>query len=374
MKQFKQKCVCGIIMSLFLSASAYCIDIVVMPISYYELEGNNLVKKEYEKDIRTDLADRLNRYYNVQFDNTPLNDRLAGATESDARRVAEFYQTNYVLYGIIRKERNSLYAELKLYNAQQKKSEVFFAADAPDQFDRLIKNVSENILDWFHTDRDKLDAVKNEIAILRQEMESMKADTKGRRKQDSEDPPGEPPVKEFTLRIPVKAGYWTYVKNDWVDFVQGTVEATLGVEIVPELQFPSIGGMRNELSIGLLFGYRYGTSARENVSLNVHDIVINPVLTYHLNCYTNNWILFGIGAFFEVDIWHIEEEQYNHVTDSIETLTGLSLLLGYSYRINRRVTIDIGLNSYFYFTADTSPVLRPFLGTSVTLLGGMYEK
>jgi TolB-like protein len=375
-----------IILFVFRGVFVYSVDIVMLPLSYYERESNGWVRKKYDRDIRRDLEEYINRYHTVRFDDTSPYDERAGITESDVRASSERYQSNYVLYGLMKRESNALYMELKLYNQSQRKDELFFASDRFDSYDRMIKGMSDQILDWYHTDRDKIDSLKEDIAVLKEDIKSVrikqetatsdvpKPHVVKEKKEKPVRPPREKPPKEFTLRFPIHAGYWTYVESGWTAMVQGTVEGTVGVEIVPELQFPAIGGLKNELSLSFTLGYRFGLNPRPDTILRVHDIIINPGITYHLNIYNNNWLLIGSGVFYEQGLWHIEQSKYNTIHDYSQSLTGVSTTVGYSYHISKMFTVDMGVNMYFYFTADTSPIVRAYVGTVITILGGLYER
>jgi hypothetical protein len=355
------------------AATLYGIDIVIAPIGYYERSGNNFVLRARESDVAIDLAEHLNRYYSVQFDRTRPSDRLAGFAEIDAKRVAQFYEANYVLFGSIREEGTTLTAEIRLFNERQIEFVSFPASDSVNQYARLIKTIGEHIIEWFHTETDKIGVLDGEIQALREDMSALQSELNSRNNRRQEPEQKEEPLHEFTLRLPVRAGYWTYTETGWIQNVQGTVEATIGVDFTPELQFSAIHGMRNFLSFSLLFGYRYGTTSKLD-EVSVHGIIVNPAINYFLNIYTNNWLMAGVGALFEAGIWHIEEVKYEDTRDYQQFLTGLSVSLEYAYRFNQLFSLEIGANMYFYFVENTSPIVKPYLGAIFTVLGGNYEK
>jgi hypothetical protein len=228
-------------------------------------------------------------------------------------------------------------------------------------------------LDWYHTERDKVDRLWDEIREIQKELEQRRVEAESLRKRKSDDKKVESPIKEFSLRIPVRIGYWTYGKRDWVQLVQGTVEVNAGLEIYPKLQFPALLGMRNEFSWDLLAGYRHGTTGQEDV-VDVHQVILNSMLAYHLNIYTANWLTVGLGVFYEYGKWHLEEAAYLQSVDYDQSLTGTSVSIDYAYRFNRYITFNMGTEFYFYFAAETSPVIRPRVGMVVTVTGGRYEE
>ncbi|HKM21405.1 MAG TPA: hypothetical protein VJZ01_05125 [Lachnospiraceae bacterium] len=350
---------------------AYCEEIVIMPISYYE----NRILQVCDHDITMDIGERLDRFHTVLIDKSLPSIRDAGISEDDLKRVANmlaYRNSNYILYGSLHNEDVFLRAEFHLYDRRNERTEVFFSSDNTNQYDRLIRTVADNILDWLHTRRDKSGDLQHEILTLRQEIEQIKSSevlSKDEEEKEEEKPPREPPIKEVTLRIPVRFGYWTFINREWVERVQGTFEGNTGVEFIPELQFPAIGGMRNEISFDLLLGYRFGINAGTD-PINVHGIIVNPGITYHLNFYTNNWVLFGIGFLYEYRIWKIEEESFGVASDYNQALTGLSVFGGYRYQFNRWVSVDLGTNAYIYFASGASLVMHPYLGTTITILGG----
>jgi hypothetical protein len=356
--------------------AAVCgLDIVMIPVTYYEKQGAGYAQKAYRRDITADIAGMLNKYYSIQISRAPINDRLAGVTDYDARRAAEHYNVDEVLYGAIKDDGSSLQAELKIYNRRRDDYGLFFASDASGRYERLVHTVCERVMEWYNTERDKVDALKHEVEGLRAEVESMKRETGNRKKAAAEErrKAQEETEKEFALRLPVNAGYWSYVESPWVESVQGTAEAAVGLELFPELQFPALGGMKNEMSLGLSIGYRNGVTRNKGAVL-MHGVFINPGIKYHLNFYTENWVCIGGGVFYEFDMWRIEDGEYRQNTDFNQSLTGYSVSLDYAYRVNRLFTVNMGANLYGYFAAESSLVVRPYVGMVITLAGGWREK
>lgn len=345
-------------------------EIVIMPISYFE----NRIIHDFDRDITMDIGEQLDRFHTVLIDKSLPSIREAGIGEDDLRRVADilaYRNSNYILYGSFYNEGVFLRAEIHLYDKRNERAEVFYSSDSVDNYDRLLQTVADNILDWLHTRRDKNGYLEHKITALQEEIDKIKNDSllTQEEKEIEEKKPREQPIKEITVRIPLRFGYWTFTDTEWVERVQGTLEGNTGVEFIPELQFPSVGGMRNEISIDLYVGYRFGTNAGDD-PLSVHGILVNPGLTYHLNVYTNNWLLLGIGFLYEFRIWHIEEPSFGTISDYNQSLTGLTGLVGYRYQFNRWVSVDFGTNAYFYFVSDESTVLKPYLGTTITITGG----
>ena len=363
-KMIARAAVFGVLIFLFGEISAYGLEIVMIPVIYYERQGATYVQRTYQKEITADIAARINKYYDVLFDRTPLNDRLAGVTDSDARRVSEYYNVDDILYGTIKDDGNSLLAELKIYNRRRDDYGLFFASDTSNQYERLINTVSDNILEWYYTDRDKVDLLRNELQDLRAEVAAVREDLRRRIRAERDN--AREVEKEFALRVPVRVGYWSYVDRLWVELAQGTVEATLGIDMYPELQFSPPFGILNEISWGLNIGYRNGvTGNRGEVLLN--GMIINPVMGYHLNFYTDNWLSLGAGMFYELDFWEIEDPEQAKTLSYQQSLTGYSISLDYAYRINARYTVNLGVNLYGYFSSGSALVVKSYLGTLITI-------
>jgi len=352
-------------------AAAQGIEIIVSPITYMEKRGSNFVNGTYSRDIAVDIAARIDRFYNVRIDRTQLNDRLAGTTAADARRAAEYYRAEYVIYGAVRNDGNSLAAELNIYNRRNEEHGLIYASDTANNYERLVNTLGRNIQEWFRTDTDKLDTLRNEVRDLRTEIDLLRDEEKstGRNRERAERKPDEEIVKEFSLKIPVSLGYWSYTEREWSETIQGTVELTTGIQMHPELQFPSLFGMKNELSIDLLIGYRNGVTGLRDYAL-MNGIMISPSVGYHINVYTKNWLCAGAGVFYELGMWEIEEREYGGKESYRQSLTGYVISIDYAYRVNRNFAVNFGANMYGYFTLESSPVIRTYLGTVITVLGG----
>jgi hypothetical protein len=267
---------------------------------------------------------------------------------------------------VVRNDGNSLVAELKIYNRRREDYGRIYASDAEDKYERLIDTLSGNILEWYRTNVDKVDVLRNELRDLQDEIASLKEGLNEEARAERERAKREAREsveKEFTLRVPVMIGYWSYIKREWADAVQGTVELTAGIKMYPQLQFPPLSDMKNEMSLGLNIGYRNGvTRNKGNVLMN--GLLINPVVGYHLNVYTTNWLCVGAGVFYELGIWEIEGLEYH------QSFSGYSIILDYSYWFNKLFTINFGADVYGYFTRNSSPLIRTYLGTTITVYGG----
>ena len=377
-----EKLILSIIIHMFASVAVLSgLEIAFIPISYYELRGTNFVQGSYKRDITEDIANRLNKYYDTRIIKMTLSDPRAGVTALDARRAADVNQVNEVLYGVVRDSGSSLVAELNIYNRRSEDVGVIYASDASDMYERLINTLVGQILDWYRTNVDKIDALRNEVRDLRTEINSKNVGEEAITKREearaerarAKREAMEGVEKEFALRIPITVGYWSYMESVWVEMIQGTVEVTTGVQMYPEMQFPALFGMKNELSFGLQIGYRNGvTRNRDNVIMN--GLLINPSVGYHLNFYSMNWLYIGTGVFYELSMWEIEDIDYNERQSYMQSLTGYILTLDYSYRFNRLLTVNFGTNFYGYFGFGTSPVVRVYFGTVITVLGGLSER
>jgi len=359
--------------------------ITMIPVIYYEKQETNYVEKPYTSDITADITAILNNYYNIRRSRLQLTDRRAGVTDFDASQAADNYNGDDILYGMIKDDGISLQAEFKIYSRRLNDYRSFYASDTKDQYERLIKTLCEHIMEWYNTDRDKADLLRDEIQNLQAEIISIKEELEKRKREDENTAPrkntkakaeqeAKPAVeKEFTLRLPVNAGYWTYIDRLWVESVQGTIEMVAGLDMFPELQFPALYNMKNEASFGLNIGYRNGVTRNQGAVL-MNGIFINPEIKYHLNFYTENWICIGGGLFYEHAWWKIEDREYQKDINSNQSLTGYSVSLDYAYRINGLFTVNIGTNLYGYFAEGSSPVVRSYLGTVITLVRKKDEK
>jgi len=357
------------------TAAAHGREIVLLPIYYEQQQADNqkFVPGTYERDITEDIRNGLKRYYNVWVDNAPLLSSAGLPSISDARRIAASPHINEVIFGKVSMyntgDSKSLVAELHIYTKQNDRSKKIAAVHFSNEYDQFINTVIKHILEHYNTDvnADKVDVLRSEVSELRAEIAAAKARAKKGPKEQAE------PDKEFALRVPLAVGYWSYVQPVWVEMVQGTVEVTTGIQMYPEMQFPALFDMKNELSLGLRIGYRNGvTNNKDTVSMN--GILINPAVGYHVNLYTNNWLCIGTGVFYELGMWNIEDHTHKEEHRYRQSLTGYSIMLDYAYRINRLFTVNFGVDLYGYFTRSSSPVIRTYFGTVLTVLGGTNGK
>jgi len=348
----------------------YGFDMVIIPITFYEMRGTNFIQGNNGKNITKDIENQLSRYYNVRISMEQLSDQRAGATDFDAKRTADRYQVNEVLYGALRQNGSQLSAEIRIFSLQNEQIKQIFASDSNEMYERLVNTLCAHVFDWYRTNIDKVDLLRNEVRDLRAEINAINeksAEKVKLEKAKARLEAIENVNKTFSLKVPISVGYWSYVENEWAEIIQETVEVTTGIRMYPKLQFPEIFNMKNELSLGLRLGYRNGvTGTRNNLIMN--GILINPSLGYHFNVYSNNYLSLCAGMFFELGFWEIEDQG-----ESIhfqQTLTGYTLGLDYSYQFNRMFSVNFGVDFYGYFTQGSSTVVKTYFGTVITVLGG----
>ena len=130
---------------LFSSEKIYLADIVS-----YDYKGEKITSNQNTASILKDLLN--DNYYNglIEFD-TAKNQKYGTVTSSlDAAKVCSQINCQYIFYGYVRKDLNSWFIELKLYNASNNNVEkIFFSADDINNYNRMIEDLSLKIYEHF---------------------------------------------------------------------------------------------------------------------------------------------------------------------------------------------------------------------------------
>jgi hypothetical protein len=255
----------------------------------------------------------------------------------DAERRAAELGTGYVIYGYLKKSAGYWFMEGRIYDAGRKVVEYrFYGSDEEDQYERMIEAVGRNLRDYYYGKAGRPAGAGEE-------------------------------VKEFALRLPVGAGYWTYVNKGWVQSIVGVTEVRAGLEVFPELQLPVFHGKRHELSAGITADYRYGIGNPDRYAANMHAVQAGLPVTYYFELNEAHRVGVSVMPFYEADILEVVEK-YEEAAAHVLSLGGVDIGVRYRYKVNERFTIDGELGAGIFFMKDTAPVVRATVGSTVTLV------
>lgn len=285
-------------------------EVYIAPITIY---GN--AEGLRGKEISETLCRKINEgFYRtvVEFKSGSSEDDKNINSIMDAKNYAVKMGCNYVIYGYIRNNSTSWYAEMKLFNSEEQRNEKeFFTSDDIESYERFVCTLAKNISEYF----------ANRIGIAELEKE---------RERPAE------------IRIPVQINYWTPLNEAWIKHVYGIAGVKAGVEFYPPIGFEKVPYQKMDFSIGSNVDYRIGAGNPNIYKAICNEITIDfPIIAhYHMNA--RNSLYAGISPSYRVLIYSIEQK-YEESAVFVQNRFSLGVMGGYEFTLNDRCNIKFDI-------------------------------
>lgn len=311
----------------------YSESVPIAEIVVYDDDGSIVSS---HKSISKDLCERLSeRWFDgcVQF--TSVSQAKIGAVISsfDAIKACNLIESQYIIYGYLKKSSVNYYCELKLYNKEiSKVQKVFFSTDDLDNYDRLVLDVSNKIETFF--------------------IDSFGIKTDEDRADD---------LRLFELGFPVSMYYWGPMNNDWADVLMGIIGINTGIEMYPSLPVKYVKNRKLDISFRFLIDYRYGKGTPNSYSMNYHALAFQTPIVFNYYLDKKKSVSFGMGPLYEFDFAQIEKK-YENSSWFRQNQVGLDFFVGYYYYFKEDLKLRMELESDFYMMERSYSLVKPHLG------------
>jgi len=238
----------------------------------------------------------------------------------EAMAICESRAYSYLIYGFVKRTDTSLYAELKLVDAESGKLAAnFFSMDGADDYGRLIDDEANKIVGYF----------RNVVGVAKTA------------------PKAEP--RRNVLLVRPGIGYWSPVSGQWDRAIAGLVSAGSGIRLVPE--YPSFAWQSKECywSAGLDVEYALGMNEPDYEESFLHVVKARLPIELTIELSTRHSLMAGIAGLFEMDILS-QSRRYADTVLEMTAAPGLSAMIGYRYAVSKgfSVSLDVVLDAAFY--------------------------
>lgn len=312
---------------------AYSECVPIAEVVIYDDDGNIVSN---HRSVSKDLCEWLSKkWFDGCVEFTSVSQSKTGPVTSsfDAIKACNLIESQYIVYGYLKKSSVNYYCELKLYNKEiAKVQKVFFATDDLDNYDRLVMDVSDKIENYF--------------------IESFGIKTEADKADD---------LHLFELALPASIYYWGPINNDWSDVLMGIIGINTGIEMYPCLPVKYVKNRQLDISFRLLIDYRYGMGAPNSYSMNYHALAFQTPIVFNYYLDKKKSVSFGMGPLYEFDFAQIEKKYENSIWLR-QNQFGLEFLVGYYYYFTDNIKLRMELESDFYMIDYSYCLLKPHLG------------
>ena len=322
-----------------LSFSAFSETVLISP--FVTLDKDNKKIELKEKPSKKIYDELTKEWFNglLQFNLLSKEKYGEAYTILDANKICSSEDKNYLLYGYIQKNANSYFANLKLYSATEKKIvKEFFASDDTEHYDRLLGNLSRNIIEEF----------RNLFALTDLVQEEKK-------------------MREVEVNLPMTLFYWNPIDEKWTKKLLGIMGTSVGMQFYPKQPVMILRNTKIDFSARLLVSYLIGVNHKKAYKFVYNSFKVGCPLFIHFRFTNEHSVYFGKGFFYEIDFMGIKE---NHEERKMiyQNAAGLELVLGYEYLLNERVRIFGEVEFDYLFKADGLVLIKSTFGVSLNVL------
>ena len=302
------KKVLSIILLLNCFYVAFALDkIYISDIIGYDSKGNKTVLGQNTGNI---LKNSLNaKYYAGLFEFNIANSQKYGSvtSSSEAAKVCSQLNIQYLLYGYVRKDLNSWYTEIKLYNANSGAIEkIFFAADDINNYDRMIENIADKIYSYYKSVYE-FDKQLEELAVQ----------------------------KEAEIKLPFALSYWTPIESRWNEVLFGCPGFNIGIEFYPSMEQKIVKTHLVDYSFRPEFAYKFGLGKQSRYKAHYHSFSFNLPIIYNKYYSTEHAMKIGMGVFYEFCLLSMVPK-YDDSIIEYQNQLGLIMIGGYEYTFNEK--------------------------------------
>lgn len=318
---------------LIISWHAYSEKIPVAEIIVYDEEGNIVSN---HASLNKDLCKQLSKkWFDGCIEFSPVSQSKIGAVTSsfDAMKACNLIDSQYVVYGYLKKTSVNYYCELKLYNKEISRiQKTFFSTDDLDNYDRLILDIAGKIENFF------IDSFGIKTAY------------------DETDN-----LHPLELAFPISTYYWTPMNADWSKVLMGIIGINAGIEIYPSFPMKYLKNRKFDISLRFLLDYRYGTGTPNSYSLNYHAISIQTPIVFYYHIDNKKSISLGVGTLYEFNVAKIEKK-YEDPSYIYQNQFGLDLFIGYYYYFTDNFKLRMEAEGDIYTIEQGYFLIKPHLG------------
>lgn len=260
-------------------------------------------------------------------------------TVLDANKVCVAKNASYILYGYVQKSDKNYFANAKFYDANKKKIvKEFFASDDTEHYERMLENLSENIIEEF----------RNLFALTDLVQEEKK-------------------MREVEVNLPMTLFYWNPIDEKWTRKLLGVMGTSVGVEFYPKQPDMVLQNVKVDFFARLNIVYSIGINHKKVYPFVFNSLQVASPAFVHFHFTDEHSFYFGLGPFYEINFMNIKQR---HEDDKLlyENACGLNIVLGYEYFFNERVSFFGEIDFDFLFKADGLVLIKPTFGVSLNVL------
>lgn len=306
---------------LFSFISVFANEIVITPLQVFS--HNNSVLSGYE--ISAEIAGN-NKY--VTF--SPSSGEIITSV-IEASSYCDREGLDNLIFGFVTGDDLQISMELRYYNHKTRTVEaVFFAGDGVGEIERLIVDISEKMFTYFNDDPGHSELEPQDV------------------------------FHRSIFSIPLSAGYWIPVDDNWNNFTKSIFSFSPGIQIDP---FKSIIE-REKFTLDFRFGfsllYELAVNYPNYETFYLHKLKFMLPLTFCFQLLERHSLSAIIAPLVQMDILD-KRRNYSDVFVDVTAALGFSAGIGYRYLFSDYFSGGLACSVDFVFFETVQVSIRPEL-------------
>lgn len=315
--------------------------VLMVPVIVYDKDSNVVVQS---KNPSEEIFSTISGYWFkglLSFKNLSAKKYGEIYTTFEANRVCEAEEARFILFGYMQKNEANWLVNIKLYDRNEKKTiREFYSSDDISHYNRLIENISGNILE----------GLEDVTGLNRSEI----------KKEET---------RPFEIKIPVSIFYWSPIDGDWSTRLLGIAGLDLGMDIYPPQSKFLVGQILVDYSFRPALSYSYAMGKTDGYPLNYHGIsfVLPGCLHFHFD--PKNSFYLGLGGYYEMELLKMKPN-YESSKFEYQNIFGLESFFGYEFSATELLNIFAEVRFDFHVNNDTFIAVKPVCGVSFNFYKG----
>lgn len=320
---------------LLFTVTAFASEIKIASLAVYDSNGNKTsVPYNPSKAIQSELE---KHWFAGLIEFSYIGESKYGipVTILDVHKICAAENSDYLLYGYIRKNDSSWFCEVKLYDAKEKKIiKDFFASDSIENYDRFICVLCNNILSGIE-----------EITGL----------NKDELKQEK--------TRAMELRIPASVFYWTPVDSGWGKRILGIAGLNCGLEFYPPQPVVVSDGKLIDFSARFNLLWDIGINKKNSYPLILNTIELTLPLLMHVHFDEKHSLYGGVGLAYNIEFMSIRPK-YENKQFLYQNVFSFEMVAGYEFNLNEKLNLFTEIDIDCHMLGDGFVSLKTCFGAS----------
>lgn len=253
----------------------------------------------------------------------------------EALKYSKNSDCDFIVFGFVTENDRSLSLEARLFDCGRSRvSKIFYSQDSMDEVERLSDVCAEHLVQFFCNElRIEGEYFKKESVMMR-------------------------------LSVPVNAGGFVFLQEDWDSHFNGIFCAETGLEIKPPFMGTFVNNKEIFFSTGMLVDFRYSTGDEQYYPGHLFSGDFSIPLKVNFEVAKNSYLFLGVSSVYEMNVLYILQK-YLEPEVIMQNDFGIGVSAGYNYRCGKLITFNAEMKGDMFFGRDKPFELSVLAGISL---------